>query len=270
MLYARNYSSGAARVIVLHGGPGAPGSAGPIAERLAETFAVAEPWQRSSGGAEPLSVARHIADLHEFVGACCGGAPPTLVGESWGAMLALAYAAAHPEAAGPLVLIGCGTFDREARQRLQQTMAERMDPELRGRMREIADRVADAGERLRLTYELTQRLYDFDPLPEESHVSIASLDLAGHTETWEDMLRLQEERVYPAAFASIQSRAIMLHGAYDPHPGTLIYASLKPYLPQLEYREWERCGHSPWRERHAREEFFAFLRSWLEQAVEAR
>jgi len=55
----------------------------------------------------------------------------------------------------------------------------------------------------------------------------------------------------------------MLHGVYDPHPGRLIYDSLKPYIQQLEYRELDRCGHHPWKERHAREEFFLILCKWL-------
>ena len=43
----------------------------------------------------------------------------------------------------------------------------------------------------------------------------------------------------------------------------MIRAGLEPYLPQLEYREWERCGHSPWVEKFVRAEFFAVLREWL-------
>jgi len=55
----------------------------------------------------------------------------------------------------------------------------------------------------------------------------------------------------------------MLHGAYDPPPGRLVRTRLEPYLPQLEYRESERCGHRPWVEKHVREEFFAEIREWL-------
>lgn len=43
----------------------------------------------------------------------------------------------------------------------------------------------------------------------------------------------------------------------------MIRASLEPHLPQLEYHEWERCGHYPWLEKAVREEFFAVLREWL-------
>ena len=54
---------------------------------------------------EPLTVARHVADLHDVVLAVCDGQSPALVGESWGAMLALAYAAEHPRDVGPIVLV---------------------------------------------------------------------------------------------------------------------------------------------------------------------
>jgi pimeloyl-ACP methyl ester carboxylesterase len=80
--------------------------------------------QRGSGP-EPLTVARHVADLQELVLSLPG--PPVILGHSWGAMLALAYAAAHPEHAGPLILVGCGTFDFAARDRMYEIRQERMD-----------------------------------------------------------------------------------------------------------------------------------------------
>ncbi len=258
----RSYGSSGPEVVVLHGGPAAVGEAAPIARGLADSFRVLEPWQRGSGG-EPLSVARHIADLHAVMQTRC--APqPALVGESWGAMLALAYAATYPERTGPIVLVGCGTFDPVARARLQATLDERTDGEMRRRLARLAADYPDPAEQLRKRFELTESLYLYDPLPEtEAETELPPLDVRAHTETWADMVRLQEAGVYPAAFALIASPVLMLHGAYDPHPGQLIHASLAPYLPQLEYREWECCGHSPWRERAVRDEFFSVLRAWL-------
>jgi hypothetical protein len=43
----------------------------------------------------------------------------------------------------------------------------------------------------------------------------------------------------------------------------MIRDSLLPFLPQLTYNELPRCGHRPWFERHARDEFFRVLRGWL-------
>jgi pimeloyl-ACP methyl ester carboxylesterase len=250
-------------VIVLHGGPAAVGEAAPIARGLAGACQILEPWQRGSGSI-PLSVARHIADLHEVVKACCTGCRPALVGESWGAMLALAYAAAHPDAAGPIVLIGCGSFDPESRERLHSTLEERMDSSLRQQLQRLQIEVQDAQRRLARAYELTMSLYDFDLLADaQPQQPSEPFDVQAHLETWQDMVRLQEQGVYPAAFAAIKSPVLMLHGADDPHPGKMIRDSLLPFLPQLNYHELSRCGHRPWFERYAREELFSVLREWL-------
>jgi pimeloyl-ACP methyl ester carboxylesterase len=262
-MHIRTYGQANLEVVVLHGGPAAAGEAGPIARGLADTFRVLEPWQRGSGD-EPLSVARHIADLHEVVKELCRNARPALVGESWGAMLALAYAAAHPEEAGPIVLVGCGTFDPVSRARLREALEQRTTDELRRRIGKLADEYPNPDEQLRELYRLTEPLYAFDPVEErETDPDVPPLDTRAHIETWEDMLRLQEEDVYPARFAAIGSPVLMLHGDYDPHPGLLIRSSLSPYISRLEFRELRRCGHRPWLEKHARAEFFSILRDWL-------
>ncbi len=255
-------------VFVLHGGPAAAGEAEPLARGLADRFRAIEPWQRGSG-AEPLTVARHVADLRELVATFCGATRPALVGESWGAMLALAYAAAHPRSAGPLVLVGCGTFDEGARAKLRETLAARLDAGQRDALARLETGSFAEERRLALRLELTRGLLDCDAEPAAPEPS-AALDARAHLETWNDMLRLQREGVYPAAFAAIQSPVLMLHGAEDPHPGPLIHASLAPQLPQLEYREFPRCGHNPWRERAARAQFFVVLKEWLTRRLAGR
>jgi len=247
-------------VIVLHGGPGAPGSMAAVARELAGSFRVLEPWQRGSG-AQPLTVGQHIADLHEVVQAHCPGERPALVGSSWGAMLALAYAAAYPAYAAALALIGCGTFDLASRRHMRSTIAQRIRPTMRDRMKQVSEEIADADERMKALGELIDPVYSYEPLPEDG--SQCAFDARSLEDTWADMERLQAEGVYPAAFSSIRVPVLMLHGAYDPHPGRMIHASLQPHLPQLEYMEWKKCGHYPWRERYAREEFFTVLREWL-------
>ena len=271
----RAYGASGPLVVVLHGGPGAPGSVAAVARRLGESFRVLESFQRRSGG-EPLTVARHVADLHELLhsrhrsprpgrtkGEGQADDRPALVGHSWGAMLALAYAAAHPGSVAALVLIGCGTFDLVAREHMRQAIDRRMDDALRQRLERLAEEAPDPDARLSLMGDLLLPLYSHDLVADDHEDAAEAADACGHHETWEDMLRLQEAGVYPGAFRAIHVPVLMLHGAADPHPGRMIRAILQPFLPQLEYREFERCGHYPWLERAAREEFHAVLREWL-------
>jgi pimeloyl-ACP methyl ester carboxylesterase len=92
----------------------------PVARGLAGSYRVVEPFQRGSGH-ERLTVARHVADLHEVINFYAGCCRPPLLGASWGAMLALAYAATHPSSTGPVILVGC--FDLAARAELQKPLA---------------------------------------------------------------------------------------------------------------------------------------------------
>src|SRR5713226_3040482 len=130
MLRVREYGDSGPRVIVLHGGPGAAGHMAPVARGLAGSYRVIEPLQRGNGG-ERLTVARHVADLHEIINVYAQDCHPAMLGASWGAMLALAYAAAHPDSTGPVILVDCGTFDLGARAALQRTIAERMTDAIR-------------------------------------------------------------------------------------------------------------------------------------------
>lgn len=245
MFFRAHGPAGEASVVVLHGGPGVAGSAGGLARALADPYRVLEPWQRGSGG-QPLTVATHVADLREFCAEHCPW--PHLVGHSWGAMLALAYAAEHPVRS--VVLVCSGTFDAHARAAFKRELTARTAGT-------SLDALAD-DDRMRAL----DRAYGYDLLPDDP-LDHAKGDRRANQETWADMLRLQAEGKYPAAFAAIAAPVRMIHGSHDPHPGTLIRDSLKPHLPQLEYRELVRCGHSPWRERQARDAFVRTLVTWL-------
>lgn len=264
---AREYGVSGPEVVLLHGGPGAPGYMAPVARELAKDFRVFEPFQRGSSD-EPLTVARHIADLLNLLNTRCGGRTPAIVGHSWGAMLALAFAAAYPRRIACLVLVGCGTFDPATRRILETRREERMDNDLISRIARLTNEAADADERLLALGRLFQKVDSYDLLPVEDETE--QCDARAHDETWRDMLRLQADGVYPAAFVEIRAPLIMLHGEADPHPGRMIRTSLAPYLPHLEYLEWKHCGHYPWLERAVRDEFYMSLRAWLLRNTKSR
>jgi pimeloyl-ACP methyl ester carboxylesterase len=229
----------------------------PVARGIADSFRVFEPFQSATSA----TVADHVADLHEVVESYARDAAPALVGHSWGAMLALAYAAAHPSSAGPIVLVCSGTFDLAAREQFSINLSERKKDQGARQRFALALQIADPNDRFRELGKQTLELYSYDLATTDQEIDESETGCG--ESTWDDMVRLQNEGVYPSSFAAIKSPVLMLHGAVDPHPGEMIRTSLAPYIPQLEYREWERCGHYPWLEKATHDEFFSALRTWL-------
>jgi len=264
----REYGSNGPHVVVLHGGPGAPGCMAPVARRLAACCHVVEPFQRGSEDGGSLTVAQHVADLREIVQWLAAPAPVLLVGSSWGAMLALAYAADHPDRVAGIALVGCGTFDPASRLIYRERLEARLTAGVRARIEQLETDIADPNARLLAKADLLLPVYSHDLITSDTETIHA--DAHANEETWQDMLRLQEAGVYPAAFGRIVAPVLMLHGSVDPHPGSAIRDSLLPHLPQLVYHEWAACGHYPWLERSVHEEFGELLSAWLvDTAVQA-
>lgn len=253
----RTYGTTGPLVAVLHGGPGAPGSVAQLARDLSSFSRVLEPLQRRSGEI-PLTVAQHVADLAEVV-----PEPAILVGSSWGAMLGLSFAAAHPDLVRSLVLVGCGTYDRVSRDAYRSTMNGRLGPvgqERKAQLKQLLAQVDDPDAILAQIGALDGYAQAFDLIEEPDYTTV---DAVGHDETWSDVMRLQDEGVEPAAFSGITCPVVMLHGDTDPHPGPSTFETLRGFIPQLEYREIPQCGHTPWLERWGREPFLAALGEWI-------
>jgi len=262
----RRYGDKGHEVVLLHGGPGAQGSMASLAAAMAPTHTVYEPWQRRGGGRRPLSVRQHIDDLAEV-------APEraAYVGWSWGAMLGLSFAAAHPDRVSSLTLVGCGTYGEETRETYSKALRSRLGHDGRMRLEDLEARLERAtdpewrDDLFGQMGELVERASAVEPLgftAGDTHP-----DAAGHFETWNDVLRLQHEQIEPRTFTLVELPVLMLHGDEDPHPGTMIRDTLHEYMPHLAYVGFRRCGHVPWLEKHALDAFMATLVEWIDDTA---
>lgn len=108
--------AGAPTIIVLHGGPGGDFRSLLALSALSETYNVVFYDQRGAGrservSAEQLTLNDYISELYGVKRLVSPDAPVTLIGHSWGAMLATAYLGQHPEDVTAAVLIEPGYLD---------------------------------------------------------------------------------------------------------------------------------------------------------------
>jgi len=115
-------------------------------------------------------------------------------------MLALAYAASHPARAAGLVLIGCGTFSTLSRREFERRLDAKLTPSDRADIARLERDEPDANRQLAMVGRLMTRVYGYDV--EDGAVNVDVLDAHAYEQTWADMVRLQRDGVYPAAFAA--------------------------------------------------------------------
>ena len=111
-------------LIVLHGGPGADYRYLLPLKALADSHRVVFYDQRGTGlsprvPAHSITLDSFVTDLDAFVDHYGRGRPVHLLGHSWGAMLASAYAGAHPQKVASLVLAEPAFLDHSTADAMQ-------------------------------------------------------------------------------------------------------------------------------------------------------
>jgi proline iminopeptidase len=117
-------------LITIHGGPGNSSDYMLSLEQLAsEGLAIVSYDQRGTGrSSEPsggYGMPNYVADL-EVVRQAVGAEAIHLLGHSWGGLVALRYAAAHPERVKSVILMGSGVLTPVAAQAGQRNRSQRI------------------------------------------------------------------------------------------------------------------------------------------------
>ncbi len=261
-LFERRIGQGPTTV-VLHGGPGAhhdyllPGF-----DALATHRTLVYYDQRGGGrSAVPRDVSvgwrEQVADL-EALRQAWGLERLTIAGYSWGGLLALLYATAHPTHVQRIALVSPAPAWRAAREEFERRLAARsMAPALqaeRAALRGSGLRESDPDAYQRRAFELSVAGYFHDP---RKVSGLTPFRVTGRTqqEVWDS---LGDFDLRPA-LAGLRVPAIVLHGDDDPIPAE----SARAIADALgaPFHLLTDCGHVPYVE--AFEDFRRLLDDFL-------
>jgi pimeloyl-ACP methyl ester carboxylesterase len=230
----------------------------PVARELAQLKGVIEPLQTADslhGQIEELET--QLIDHAD--------PPVTLIGSSWGAVLALFVAARNEVEVRKLILIGSAVFDAESSSRIEGIRLDRLNDEKRRRYESIVDNLKRASddERNRLMNEWGELLFEtdvYDPLTHDLEVIDTQYDI--FSKVWPDFVALRDRPGFlKNEFSKIDVPTIVIHGEYDPHPIEGLRPFLESCLSNVSFHLLPECGHYPWIEKRARERFFEVLRN---------
>jgi pimeloyl-ACP methyl ester carboxylesterase len=262
VLEYRQYGSPPYNVIVVHGGPGAPGEVAPIARELSDEFGVLEPMQSRTTIALLLEEMKSLLLQHAML-------PVSLVGHSWGAWLSLLFAADYPQLVSKLLLVSCGSLEPGYSYDMNATRLQRLNDAERAQLQQVYqclddDACTEASEAFASFGSLMSKLDSFDPI-DEGTKDILEYQYPVYRSVWPEAMRLRDSGELLERIAKVQCPVVAIHGDYDPHPAAGVQEPLQRILQDFRFFLLSRCGHSPWRERQAREKFYRILRAELRQ-----
>jgi pimeloyl-ACP methyl ester carboxylesterase len=262
MTNARFYGSKPYQAAVVHGGPGALGSVAAVARELANDYGIIEPLQTKS------SIAELLVELNEVITVNCNERL-TLVGHSWGAWLVWLYAARYPGKIKKLLLVGSGPFElphvadigKNRLRRLSESEGLEFNTILQALDLPQATNKAVLVKRLG---ELVAKSDNYCPV-EIATDPIDHLPADGnmYNTIWSEAARLRESGELLDLAAQITCPVVVIHGDTDPHPIKGVSLPLQERVKNLTVYRLEKCGHSPWKERYARERFYEIVRKEL-------
>ena len=264
----RYYGKSPYTLALVHGGPGAKGSLAGAARELGRFRGVLEPIQTQT------DIPSLVQELHEQLS--LGHPPLTLAGHSWGAWLALIYAAYFGDRVRHLVLISCPPLTEEftpliLKNRLARLSSQEAQDYIQAEQTLATRPDTAAFETLQ---RLTQQTDFVKPCPYDD--SALDPDPAQYQAVWPQaaQLRQQIDELQEQCAQAAQLRASgklfqflkriscqvsVVHGSQDPHPLSGVLAPLAQAEITPQVLELAQCGHSPFAEQFARDEFYRFL-----------
>src|SRR6266849_4760726 len=261
-------------LVCCHGGPGLWDYLEPVAEMVDDLVTVYRYDQRSCGrsaGAPPHDVATAVADL-DALRDHWGFSRWIVLGHSWGATLALAYALTHPSRVRALLYLSGTGIDTSWHAEYHANLAALLHPDEQRQLADLRARLAtargaefDAVERAycelawstdiadrRRARELAGQLF-VDGL----HVNFQVNQLLGN-----DADRFTQQSTLPEQLATLRVPTLVIHGERDPRPAR-VARQLAEIIPSASYVELPHVGHLPWIEQP--EHLIGVLRPFLER-----
>ena len=258
----RIYGQPPFRVAVIHGGPGAGGEMAPAARQLAANRGILEPIQTEASLDGQVEELRTILEAH-------ADRPVTLIGYSWGAWLSYILAARHRDLVRKLILVSSGPFEASYVAELEATRMGRLSAEEKTEFQSILKALADGATEdkdalLSRLGALASKTDSYDPIPTVPG-GPDSVKASGDIfkNVWQEAAEMRKTGALLKLVNHIACPVMAIHGNYDPHPAEGVREPLSKVLPDFQFKLLTKCGHTPWKERQARDRFYEVLEESL-------
>ncbi|MFV9631800.1 MAG: alpha/beta fold hydrolase [Methanosarcinales archaeon] len=263
MINVRYYGKEPFKVAVIHGGPGAPGSVAAIAREISKNYGVLEPIQTKT------SLEGEVLELYSVLKAF-GDLPITLIGHSWGAWLSYIVTARYPSLTNKLILVGSGPFEEKYVNSLNENRLSRLSSKEKNEFQFIVDELNSPGaeekeKKFAMLGELVSKTDNFKTIEiETEEQDRIRIEENTFQLVWNEASKLRKTGSFLEFGKQIKCPVVAIHGDYDPHTAEGIKIPLKNVIEDFRFYLIKKCGHSPWKERYAENQFYKIIREEID------
>ena len=248
----RLYGKQPYKIVLVHGGPGAIGSLKGFAKELnARTnIGVVEAIQSK------YSIDELIEELHNQIQDNCFD-KVTLIGHSWGAWLVALYSVRYPEQVVNTILVGSGPLEDKYVPEIGKRRMQNLLEDYRTLFQRLANNETTVEDMKRIP-AMFEKSDNFCLDDKENHRA-DRVDSEMHNRVWSEATQLRSSGELLRTFKKIKSNLFIIQGSVDPHPAQGVIQPLEEIGVECETYILEKCGHSPFMEKHAKEKFYEIL-----------
>jgi pimeloyl-ACP methyl ester carboxylesterase len=243
--------------ILVHGGPGAAGELFHLAEDLSDCTGIIEPMQTRD------TVAGQIEELSEIIDTAIP--PITLVGFSWGAWLCILTASRHQERISKLILISSAPFEEKYALSIMKTRLSGLSREERKEVFDLNSALSPLNPDKVLFERFAELMQKADTFEAVGNIPDTQMELDPviNMNVWSEAVSLRRSNMLLKTAEKIRCPIIIIHGENDPHPYEGVKEPLKQLDLELTFHLLEKCGHRPWIEKHAKNEFIRIMKEQI-------
>jgi len=249
----RIYGDAPFNIAVNHGGPGAPGTMAPLARELSKKYGIIEPMQTADSNEGQLEELKRVIESK-------ANYPVVLIGHSWGAWLSYLFAAKYPKLVEKLILVGCGSFEEKYLTSMNSKRENRLTEEENKRVGELFKLLNDPHKKKYAFSEFGKLMTKADSF---APISLDDEGLDFQPEVFQNCMRevnqLRKSGQLLEVGRKIECPIVAIHGEYDSHSYEGVEEPLSKLIKAFKFHLLKDCGHSPWNEVYAKEQFYNML-----------
>lgn len=255
----KKYGTHPYETVTVHGGPGAAGEMSAFAKKLSVKRGVLEPLQTG------LTVKSQLEELAGII-IRNGTLPVVVIGHSWGAWLSLMLAAKHPEIVKKIILVSSGPFQKDYALSIHAVRMNRLNAHEREEAEHLFS-VIESGDKngadtsLKRIGVLFRKTDSYLPRCKDETADINSEIFSA---IWPEAAKMRDSGELLSVCRHVRCPVTAIHGDFDPHPADGVKMPLEKTVKNFKFVLLQKCGHKPWIEKAAEDEFYRVVEDELD------